>query len=57
MTVVGVVFVGTGAPRMHGVHHFGQLHSFQPPNGPSQKGTGQHLLMGSPWLLLFLDGS
>ena len=27
------------------------------PNRPSRKGTGQHFLMGSGWLLLFPDGS
>ena len=33
--------VGAGARFAHGAHRLGQLHSFQPPIGPSQKGTGQ----------------
>ena len=33
--------VGTGARCAHGVHRLGQLHSFHPPIGPSQKGTPQ----------------
>ena len=27
--------------RVQGAHHLGQLHSFHPPIGPSQKGTTQ----------------
>ena len=36
--------VGTGARCAHGAHRSGQLHSFHPPIGPSQKGTRQQHL-------------